>query len=189
MEYKSLMDKKTWDFVQLPQDRQPLDCKWIFKIKRKVDGSLDKYKARLVAKRYDKIEGLDYNETFSPVVRMATMRLLFAILAILDLELQQMNMKIAFLNGDLNEVVYMQQPEGFIHKETQNLICLLSKSIYGLKQSPRMWNENINSFLLKLNFIRSIKDNGLYILQKKKYLYIWLYILMIAFCLAMTSIY
>ena len=87
MEYKSLMDKKTWDLVQLPQDRQPLGCKWIFKIKREADGSLDKCKAKLVAKGYDQIEGLDYNETFSPVVRMATMRLLFVISAILDLEL------------------------------------------------------------------------------------------------------
>ena len=75
-----------------------------------------------------------------------------------------MDVKSAFLNGDLNEIVYMQQSEGFIHKETQNLICLLIKLVYGLIQSPRMWNENIGSFLLKLGFIRSIKDNGLYIL-------------------------
>ena len=133
MEYKSLMDKKTWNLDQLPKDRQPLGCKWVFKIKRKVDGLLDKYKVRLMAKGYDQIEGLDYNETFSPVVKMATMRLLFAISAILDLKLQQMNVKIAFLNGDLNEIVYMQQPEGFILKETQNLICRFGKSIYGLR--------------------------------------------------------
>ena len=100
-----------------------------------------------------------------------------------------MDVKTTFLNGDLNEVVYIQQPKGFIHKETQNLVCLLSKSIYDLRQSPRMWNENISSFLLKLGFIRSIKDNGLYILQKGEYLCSWLYMLMIVFCLAMTSIY
>ena len=164
MEYKSLMYKKTWDLVQLPQNRQPLGCKWIFKIKKKVNGSLDKYKARLVAKGYDQIESLDYNEIFSPMVRMATMRLLFGISAILDLELQQMDVKTTFLNGDLNEIVYMQQLEGFFYKETQNLVCLLGRSIYGLRQSPRMWNENISSFLLKLDFIKSIKDNGLYIL-------------------------
>ena len=137
MENESLMDKTTWDLVQLPKNRQPLDCKWIFKIKRKVDGSLDKYKVTLVAKGYDQIEGLDYNETFSLVVRMATMRLLFPISVILNMELQQMDVKTAFLNGDLNEVLYMQQEE-FIHKEIQNLVCLLGKSIYGLNQSPRM---------------------------------------------------
>ena len=79
-----------------------------------------------------------------------------------------MDVKIVFLNGDLNKVIYMQQQEGFIHKETQNLVCLFGKSIYGLNQSPRMWNEKINSFLLNLGFIRSIKDNGLYILQKEE---------------------
>lgn len=126
-----------------------------------------------MAKGYDQIEGLDYNETFSPVVRMATMRLLFAISAILDLEVQQMDVKTAFLNGDLNEVIYMKQPQGFIHKETENLVCLLGKSIYGLKQSPRMWNENIKSFLFKLGFVRSIKDNGLYTLQKGE-IFVWL---------------
>ena len=159
--------------VQLLKNRQPLNCKWIFKFKRKIDGSLDIYKARLVAKEYDQIEGLDYNENFSLVVMMATMRILFAISAILDLELQQMNVKTAFLNGDLNEVIYMQQPEGFIHNETQNLVCLLGKSIYDLKQSPKMWNEKISSFLLKLGFIMGIKDNGLYILQKGE-IFLWL---------------
>ena len=125
MEYKPLMDKKIWDLVQLPKNRQALGCKWVFKIKRKVDGSLDNNKARLVAKGYNQIEGLDHNKTFSPVVKMVTMRLLFAILAILDLELQQMNVKIAFLNEDLNEVIYVQQPKGFIHKETQNWFAYL----------------------------------------------------------------
>ena len=123
---------------------------------------------RLVAKRYDQIESLDYNETFSLVIWMATMRLLFATSTILNLEVQQMDVKTAFLNEDLNEIIYMQQQKGFIHKQTHNLICLLNKSIYGLKQSPKMWNESISSFLLKLRFIKSIKDNGVYILQKKK---------------------
>lgn len=98
------------------------------------------------------------------MVRIATIRLLFALLAILDLELQQMDVKTKFLNGDLDKVIYMKQPQGFIYKETENFVCLLNKSIYSLKQSPRMWNEHSKSFLSKLGFIRSIKDNGLYIL-------------------------
>ena len=172
-EYNSLIEKQTWKLVQLPPNRKPLGCKWVFKLKRRADGSLDKYKARLVAKGYDQIEGLDFNETFSPVVRMTTIRLLLAMATNLDCEIQQMDVKTTFLNGDLNETIYMKQPEGFIKKGEQDYVCLLLKSIYGLKQAPRMWNEHISSFLLSLGFTRSVKDNGLYILHEGE-VFMWL---------------
>ena len=136
-EIESIMHNHTWELVDLPPGSKPLGCKWIFKRKMKTDGSIDKYKARLVAKGYKQKEGLDYFDTYSPVMRITSIRMLISIAALHNLEIHQMDVKIDFLNGDLNEEIYMDQPEGFISLGQEKKVCRLVKSLYGLKQAPK----------------------------------------------------
>src|SRR6195952_2542448 len=150
-EYESLQRTDTYELTQLPGGRQAIGCKWVFKIKRHADGSIDRYKARLVAKGFSQKEGLDYKETFAPVAKFASIRALLALAAHQDYEVHQMDVKTAFLNGDLDVELYMQQPEGFVAGE-EHLVCKLQKSIYGLKQAGRAWFEKINAALIKMAF-------------------------------------
>ena len=113
-EIDSILQNHTWELVDLPPGTKPLGCKWVFKKKMKADGSIDKYKARLVAKGYKQKEGVDYFDTYSPVTRITLIRMLIAIAALNDLEIHQMDVKTTFLNGELNEEFYMEQPEGLI---------------------------------------------------------------------------
>ena len=119
--------------MDLPLGSKPLEYKWIFKKKMKADGSIDKYKARLIIKGYKQKEGLNYFDTYSPVTRISSIRMLIAITAIHNLEIHQMDVKTAFLNGDLDEEIYMEQPEGFIVLGQEKKVCQLVKSLYGLK--------------------------------------------------------
>ena len=112
-EIESILQNHTWELVNLPPGCKPLGSKWIFKKKIKADGSIDKYKARLVIKGYRQREGLDYFDTYSPVTRINSIRMVVAIAALRNLEVHQMDVKTAFLNGDLDEEIYMEQPEGF----------------------------------------------------------------------------
>ena len=136
-EIESIMQNHTWELVDLPLGSKPLGCKWIFKRKMKTDGSIDKYKARLVAKGYKQKEGLEYFDTYSPVMRITSIRMLIAIAALHNLEIHQMDVKTTFLNGDLNEEIYMDQPEGFISLGQKKKVCRLVKSLYGLKKAPK----------------------------------------------------
>ena len=130
----SSMDKNSmWELVDLLPGRKAIGNKWVLKVKRKADGSIDKYKARFVVKGFTQQEGIDYDETFSPVVRVASIRLILAIVTQLDLELYQMDVKTAFLNGELDEEIYMSQPMGFEVKGQEHKLCKLKRSIYGLK--------------------------------------------------------
>ena len=134
---ESIMQNHTEEFVDLPPRCKPLGCKWIFKRKMKTYGSIDKYKARLVAKGYKQKEGLDYFDTYSPVMRITSIRMLIAIAALHNLEIHQMDVKTAFLNGDINEEIYMDQPEGFISLGQEKKVCRLVKSLYGLEKAPK----------------------------------------------------
>jgi len=148
----------------MPYDRQPIGCKWIFKRKLNPDGSVARYKARLVAKGFSQKFGVDYDETYAPVAKLTSIRTLLSIGASCDLLIHQMDVKTAFLNGNLNEEIYMTVPEGIDAATSSNSVCKLNRTLYGLKQSPRMWNQKIDNFLLhEQGFTRLNSDHGTYI--------------------------
>lgn len=159
-EMKSLYANDTWDLVPLPKGKKALPNKWVYKIK--IVDEKPKYKARLVAKGYAQREGIDFQEVFSPVVKMTTLRVLFALAALFDLELYQMDVKTAFLHGDIDVEIYMKQPEGFVVPGKEKLVCKLKRSLYGLKQGPRQWYKKFDTFMLSLGFKRSHADHCLY---------------------------
>ncbi|GKV24632.1 hypothetical protein SLEP1_g34217 [Rubroshorea leprosula] len=161
-EMESLHKNKTWDLVQLPEGRKAIGCRWIYKLKKDSKGNIERYKARLVIKGYAQKPGIDFDEVFSPVVRMTTIRVVLALAASLDLELEQLDVKTAFLHGDLNEEIYMTQPEGFVEENNRSLVCRLNKSLYGLKQAPRCWYKQFDSFIVSLGFHRCEADHCAY---------------------------
>ncbi len=163
-EYDFLVVNNTWSLVPLPKSRKPISCKWVFKIKHGVDGEVEHYKARLVARDFTQTFGVDYNETFAPVAKFVSIRYILALVAIEDMEIHQMDVKTAFLNGDLEEEIYMEQPKGFT-QEGEHLVCKLHKSLYGLKQSPRAWNQKLDAFLKNIEFVRSDADFSVYVVQ------------------------
>ena len=136
-EVESILQNHMWELVDLPPGSKPLGYKWIFKKKMKADGSIDKYKAILVVKGYNQKEGLEYFDTYSPVKRISSIRMLIVITAIHNLEIHQMDVKTTFLNGDLDEEIYMEQPKGFIVPGQLKKVFQLVKSLYGLKQAPK----------------------------------------------------
>eukprot|EP00253_Pinus_taeda_P002954 PITA_02954 len=160
-EYHSLSANDTWDLVPLPKGRKLVRCKWVYRTKYGPDGKVDKHKARLVAKGFSQVEGIDYTETFSPVAKMNSIRLVLSLAASLKWEVHQMGVKSAFLHGDLHEEIYMEQPIGFIQTDS-SLVCRLKKSLYGLKQAPRAWYAQMDSFLLESGFSRCYSDNTVY---------------------------
>ncbi|KAL4019983.1 hypothetical protein IC575_018747 [Cucumis melo] len=149
----SMIEKnKTWILVDRPQDRKVIGVKWVFRTKLNADGSINKHKARLVVKGYAQIFGVDYSDTFAPVARMDTIRLLFAIAAQKGWKLYQLDVKSAFLNGVLQEEIYVEQPEGCEKQGERNKVYLLKKALYGLKQAPRAWYSKIDEHFLSLGF-------------------------------------
>lgn len=139
-----------------------LNCKWVFRTKLNADGTLDN-KARLVKKGFDQEEEIDYLETYIPVVRIAMVKLVLHVATIMQWELKQMNVKNAFLHGDLLWDVYMTRPAGFVYKSKPNHVCKLHKAIYGLKQSPRALFDKFSNFLLEFGFICSKPDPSFFI--------------------------
>lgn len=161
-EIEALHKNKTWELVPLPPGRKAIGNKWVYKIKRDSIDQIERYRARLVVKGYAQKEGIDFNEIFSPVVRLTTIRIVLAMCATLDLHLEQLDVKTAFLHGDLEEEIYMLQPEGFAEKGKENLVCRLIKSLYGLKQAPRCWYKRFDSFIMSLEYNRLSADHCTY---------------------------
>jgi histone deacetylase 1/2 len=145
-----------------------IDCKWVYKVKHCADGSVDRYKARLVAKGFTQRQGIDYIDTFSPVVKPTTVRLILSIAVSRGWQLRQVDVQNAFLHGDIQEEVYMYQPPGYVDKNYPNRVCLLQKSLYGLKQSPRAWYSKLSSKLQSLGFVPSQEDTSLFVFNDKR---------------------
>ncbi|GJY08243.1 retrovirus-related pol polyprotein from transposon TNT 1-94 [Tanacetum coccineum] len=162
-EIESILQNHTWELVDLPPGCKPLGYKWIFKKKMKANGTIDKYKARLVIKGYRQREGLDYFDTYSPVTRITSIRMVLAIAALRNLEVHQMDVKTAFLNGDLEEEIYMNQPEGFIAPGQEGKVCRLVKSLYGLKQAPKQWHQKFDHTMLESGFKINECDKCVYV--------------------------
>ena len=157
------MENQTWDLVELPSGRTSIGSKWVFKVKHKNDGTVERFKARLVAKGYAQQPGVDYDETFSPVVKFQSIGVLLTLAVQHDLLLHQMDVVTTFLNGILEETIYMQQPDGYIQQGKERLVCKLNKSLYGLKQSPRCWNKVFTEFMKSIGFTQSSADPCMYV--------------------------
>ncbi|CAM8993843.1 unnamed protein product [Rhodiola kirilowii] len=166
-EIKALEGNNTWVLTELPKDKTVVDCKWIYKIKYLADGSIERFKARLVARGFTQVEGLDYHETFAPVAKMTTVRCLLAIAAARNWPLHQLDVDNAFLHGTLEEEVYMKLPPGFYRKEkAAGKVCKLVKSLYGLKQASRQWFAKFSDSLIEFGFKSSLNDYSLFTLTK-----------------------
>jgi hypothetical protein len=161
-EIGSMDHNQVWELVEPPDGVKPIGCKWIYKRKRGPDRKVETFKARLVAQGYTQKEGIDYEETFSPVAMLKSIRILLSIAAHLDYEIWQMDVKTAFLNGSLEENIYMKQPEGFIAKGQEHLVCKLKKSIYGLKQASRSWNIRFDEVIQSYGFVQSPDESCVY---------------------------
>lgn len=169
-EFKALTANKTWTLVPYQRQKNIIDSKWVFKTKYKADGTLERRKARLVAKGFQQTPGLDYDETFSPVVKASTVRIILSIAVHFNWEIRQMDINNVFLNGELKETVLMRQPEGFIDKARPQHICKLTKAIYGLKQAPRSWYDRLKNTLLRWGFKNTQSDSSLFVLMNKQHI-------------------
>ncbi|BBN69627.1 ADP glucose pyrophosphorylase large subunit 1 [Prunus dulcis] len=162
-ELEMIEKNETWELVKRPSDKPIVGVKWIFKVKLNLDGSVQKNKARLVAKGYTQKPGIDFNETFAPVARLDTVRTLIALAAQKRWKLFQLDVKSAFLNGVLQEEVYVDQPPGFVVQDKEDRVYRLKKALYGLKQAPRAWYEEINSYFTAAGFQKSPSEATLYV--------------------------
>jgi hypothetical protein len=162
-EIQSMYDNQVWNLVDPQPGRKTVGCKWIFKKKTDMDGNVHTFKARLVAKGYTQSYGIDYEETFSPVAKIKSIRIMLAIAAFYDYEVWQMDVKTAFLNGKLDEEVFMTQPEGFVDPKHPNKVCKLERSIYGLKQASRRWNICFNEKVKEFGFSNSEYESCVYV--------------------------
>lgn len=168
-EHQALLNNGTWHLVPPLRGKNVIGCKWVYKIKRRADGQIERYKARLVAKGYRQRYGVDYEDTFSPVVKAATIRLILALAMSRDWSLRQLDVKNAFLHGVLQEEVYMHQPPGYVDPKRLGYVCKLDKAIYGLKQAPRAWHARLCAKLESLGFTPSKAHASLFYFNKGRY--------------------
>ena len=175
-EMKSLISNQTWELAELPMGKKALHNKWVYRVKEDHDG-YKRYKARLVVKGFQQKEGVDYTEIFAPVVKLNTIRSVLSIVASEELYLEQLDVKTAFLHGDLDEEIYMHQPEGFSEEGKKNMVCRLKKSLYGLKQAPRQWYRKFESFMHKEGFQKCNADHCCFFKRyKSSYIILLLYV-------------
>jgi histone deacetylase 1/2 len=163
-EYDALLRNKTWTLVPPPAHKQPIGCKWVFRVKENPDGTIHKHKARLVAKGFHQQAGTDFSETFSPVVKPVTVKTVLTMAVSNRWPIQQIDVNNAFLNGVLEEEVYMQQPQGF-EVSDKTLVCKLNKALYGLKQAPRAWFDRLKAALIGYGFKASRCDPSLFMMK------------------------
>ncbi|KAD2806293.1 hypothetical protein E3N88_39670 [Mikania micrantha] len=176
-EIDSILQNHTWELVDLPSGCKPLGYRWIFRRKMKADGSIDKYKERLVIKGFRQKEGLDYLDNYSRVTRITSIRLMLAIAALRDLEVHQMDVKTAFLNGDLEEEIYMEQTDGFLAPGQEGKVYKLVKSLYGLKQAPNQWHQKFDQVMLNNGFKINEYEKCVFVKNTKRgYVILCLYV-------------
>jgi hypothetical protein len=161
-EMDSIIDNNTWELVELPPGHQAIGLKWVFKVKRDKHGNIIRHKARLIAKGYVQRAGVDIDEVFAPIARMESVRLMLALAAHQGWEVNHMDVKSAFLNGELKEEVYVAQPPGFVIKGAEKKVLRMRKALYNLKQAPMAWNAKLDATMLVLGFQRSSSEHGVH---------------------------
>lgn len=175
-EHTTLLKNNTWTLVNLPPNRKAIGCKWVFRIKDNPDGTINKYKARLVSKGFHQQHGFDFHETFSPVVKPVTICIILTLALTHNWTIQQIDVNNAFLNGLLQEEVYMVQPPGF-EASHKTLVCRLKRALYGLKQAPRAWYERLAATLVQFGFTTSRCDPSLFVYSKNNIsIYVLVYV-------------
>ena len=158
-EMKSLQKNNTWKIVDLPGGKHPVGCKWVFTVKYNPDGKVERYKARLVAKGFTQTFGIDYSETFAPVAKLNSIRIPLSLAVNFNWPLYQLDIKNAFLNGELVEEVYIELPPRFFDDQGNKKVCKLNKSLYGLKQSPRAWFGRFSQVLRRYRYSQGYVDH------------------------------
>jgi hypothetical protein len=161
-EHQSIMKNDVWEIVPIPKEKSVVTSKWVYKIKHAADRSVDKYKERFVARGFSQKKGEDYEETFSLVSRYTSIRFIMSLATSMGWSLHQMDVKTTFLNGEIKEEVYIEQPQGFKVHSRETHVCRLKKTLYGLKQAPRAWYARIDNYLMRLGFSKSNADPNLY---------------------------
>jgi hypothetical protein len=177
LEFDALLKNQTWKLVPSSPSQNLIGCKWVFRIKRHADGSIERFKAWLVAKGFHQQPGIDYGETYSPVIKPTTVRAVLSIAISAGWSIRQIDIQNAFLHGQLSEDVFMSQPPGYQHPSYPTHVCKLNKAIYGLKQAPRAWFSRLSSRLLQLGFHGSLSDTSLFIYKSKSFtMFILIYV-------------
>jgi hypothetical protein len=161
-EYRSILKNNVWDIVPSPKDKSTVSSKWIYNIKHVVDGSVEKFKARFVARGFTQKEGIDYEETFALVAKYTSIRTIIALASVLGWKLHQMDVKTTFLNGKIEHEVFVEQLDGFVLHNKGTHVCKLRKALYGLKQASKVWYDRIDGFLKSPSFQKSGADANMY---------------------------